>query len=113
MTDCIFCKIAGGQIPATMVHEDDDVLAFEDIRPLAPTHVIVIPRRHIPTLDDAAEADATVLGRMLLAAKQVAAQRGLSKGYRLVMNVQAGAGQVVFHVHLHLIGGRALTWPPG
>jgi histidine triad (HIT) family protein len=112
MTDCIFCSIANGKIPARKVHETDDVVAFHDLNPAAPVHVLVIPRKHVATLDDAVEADAVLLGKMLLAASEVAEQSGLSAGYRVVMNVQAGAGQSVFHVHLHVLGGRAFAWPP-
>ena len=113
MTDCIFCKIAAGQIPATLVYEDPDVVAFDDIQPTAPTHVLVIPRRHVATLDDADGPDAVLLGRMLLAASRVAKARNVSSGYRVVLNVNRGAGQAVFHVHLHVIGGRPFSWPPG
>jgi histidine triad (HIT) family protein len=113
MTNCIFCRIVSGQIPSKRVHEDADVVAFEDVNPAAPTHILVVPRRHIATLDDAVAADAALLGELLLAARQIAAQRGLGDGYRLVMNVHAGAGQSVFHVHLHVLGGRGFGWPPG
>jgi histidine triad (HIT) family protein len=112
MTDCIFCKIANGTIPARKVHETGDVVAFHDLNPAAPVHILVIPRKHIATLDDTVEADASLLGAMLLAAKDVAEKSALSGGYRVVMNVQAGAGQSVFHVHLHLLGGREFAWPP-
>jgi histidine triad (HIT) family protein len=112
MDDCIFCSIANGKIPARKVHEDEDVVAFHDLNPAAPVHVLVIPRKHIATLDNAVKADAELLGKMLLAASSVAEQSGLSAGYRVVMNVQAGAGQSVFHVHLHVLGGREFAWPP-
>jgi len=112
MTDCIFCSIANGTIPARKVIENDDVIGFHDLNPAAPVHVLVIPRKHIATLDDVVEADAELLGKMLLAAREVAEISGLSAGYRVVMNVQAGAGQSVFHVHLHVLGGRAFAWPP-
>jgi len=112
MTDCVFCSIANGKIPATKVLENEDVVVFHDLNPAAPTHLLVIPRKHIGTLDDAVEADAQLLGRMLLAASQVAKSAGLSTGFRVVMNVQAGAGQSVFHIHLHVLGGRAFAWPP-
>jgi histidine triad (HIT) family protein len=112
MTDCIFCSIANGKIPARKVLENDDVLAFHDLNPAAPVHVLVIPRKHIDTLDNAVEADALLLGKMLRAASEVAESSGLSAGYRVVMNVQAGAGQSVFHIHLHVMGGRAFYWPP-
>ncbi|HEX6790992.1 MAG TPA: histidine triad nucleotide-binding protein [Candidatus Krumholzibacteria bacterium] len=111
MTDCVFCGIVNGKIPARRALETDDVIAFHDLHPAAPTHVLVIPRRHIATLDDATDGDAAVLGKMLMAARQVAAEAKL-ESYRLVMNVQAGAGQSVFHVHLHVLGGRSFAWPP-
>lgn len=113
MSDCLFCRIVAGELPAARVFENEDVIAFEDIRPQAPTHVLVIPRRHVATLDDASASDTALLGAMLLGAREVAALRGLGEGYRVVMNVQAGAGQTVFHIHLHVLGGRALGWPPG
>jgi histidine triad (HIT) family protein len=114
MQDCIFCKIVRGEIPAKKVFETDEVLAFDDINPVAPVHVVVVPKRHIATLNDAGDGDAQILGRLLLAAKGVAAAKGLSQnGYRLVVNTMAGAGQLVFHVHIHVFGGRALRWPPG
>ena len=112
MTDCVFCGIAAGKIPARRVLENDDVVAFHDLNPAAPVHVLVIPRRHVATLDDAVDADATLLGKMLTAARDVAATSGLESGYRVVMNVQAGAGQSVFHIHLHVLGGRQMGWPP-
>ena len=112
MTDCVFCSIANGKIPARKVLETDDIVAFHDLNPAAPVHVLVIPRKHIATLDDAVEADAALLGRMLLAAREVAKKSALSSGYRVVMNVQAGAGQSVFHIHLHVLGGRVFAWPP-
>ncbi len=111
MTDCVFCAIANGKIPARKVLENDDVVAFHDLHPAAPTHVLIIPRRHIATLDDATDADAALLGKMLTAAREVAAESAV-ESYRLVMNVQAGAGQSVFHIHLHLLGGRSFAWPP-
>ena len=114
MDDCLFCKIVAKQIPAKVVYEDADCLAFEDLRPQAPTHVLLIPRRHIPTVNDLGPEDRTLVGQLFLAAAQLAAQRGFAQsGYRLVMNTQADAGQSVFHIHLHLLGGRPLGWPPG
>jgi histidine triad (HIT) family protein len=114
MKDCVFCRILDGEIPATRLYEDDLTVAFRDVNPAAPSHALVIPRRHIATLDDAAASDQELLGRMVLSARAVAAQLGLSpSGYRLVMNTHAGAGQSVFHIHLHVLGGRAFTWPPG
>jgi histidine triad (HIT) family protein len=114
MEDCIFCKIIGGQIPATKVYEDEDVLVFKDIDPVAPTHLLLIPKRHIATFNDIGPEDAGLLGRVLLVAKDMAADRNLTgDGYRLVMNCMPGAGQSVFHLHFHLLGGRIFRWPPG
>jgi histidine triad (HIT) family protein len=114
MQDCIFCRIVRGEIPAKKVVENDDVLAFDDVNPVAPVHVVIVPKKHIPTLNDATDADENSLGALLLAAKSVAAKKGLSEsGYRIVLNTMSGAGQVVFHVHMHVIGGRAFGWPPG
>lgn len=114
MTDCIFCKIAAGEISATKVYDDGEVLAFRDINPEAPVHLLVIPRRHIATLNDLTEADATLIGRLYLAAKQVAIELGVAEnGYRTVINCNRDAGQIVFHVHMHLLAGRELGWPPG
>lgn len=112
MTDCVFCGIVAGKIPARKVLENDDVVAFHDTNPAAPVHVLVIPRNHIATLDDTTAPDALLLGKMLRAARDVAQETGLATGYRVVMNVQAGAGQSVFHIHLHVLGGRAFAWPP-
>jgi histidine triad (HIT) family protein len=112
--DCVFCRIVRGDIPAQKVLETGDVLAFDDINPTAPVHVVVVPKKHIATLNDADEADARCLGALLLAAKAVAAAKGLVQdGYRSVINTMPGAGQVVLHVHMHVIGGRELDWPPG
>ena len=109
---CLFCRIVRREIPATIVHEDEHTLAFRDIDPKAPTHVLVIPKEHVATLNDA--TDAPMLGRLLLAARDIAATEGIAEdGYRTVINCGAGAGQTVFHVHLHLLGGRKLGWPPG
>lgn len=114
MTDCIFCKIATGEIPAAKLYDDGEVLAFRDINPEAPVHLLVIPRRHIATLNDLSEADAALIGRLYLAAKRVAGETGVAEsGYRTVINCNRDAGQIVFHVHLHLLGGRELGWPPG
>jgi histidine triad (HIT) family protein len=114
MSDCIFCKIIAGEIPATVVHETDDVLAFRDLGPQAPTHILVIPKRHISTINDMQDSDAELVGNLYLAAKQVAADEGISEsGYRTVMNCNEGAGQSVFHIHLHVLGGRRMNWPPG
>ena len=114
MTDCIFCKIASGEIPGDVVYQDDDVLAFRDLNPQAPTHVLVIPRKHIATLNDVEPGDAELIGKLYLAAQKVAEIDGIDEsGYRTVINCGAGAGQSVFHVHLHVLGGRSLGWPPG
>jgi histidine triad (HIT) family protein len=114
MTNCIFCKIASGEIPATVVHQDEHVVAFRDLNPQAPTHVLVIPRRHLATLNDLTDADGDLIGRMYLAAKRVAEMDGVAEaGYRTVVNCNAAAGQSVFHIHLHLLGGRSMDWPPG
>lgn len=112
--DCIFCKIAAGEIPAEKVYEDDHVLAFHDINPQAPLHVVIIPRRHIATINDIGEADIDLMGRLLQAAKAIAAQEGVAEdGYRLVVNVNRGGGQVVFHIHMHLMAKRPFGWPAG
>lgn len=114
MTECIFCRIAAGEIPADLVYEDEAVVAFRDLNPQAPTHILIIPRRHIATTNDLTPEDAELVGKLVLVAKQVAAKEGIAEdGYRLVLNCNAGAGQTVFHIHLHLLGGRALGWPPG
>lgn len=112
--DCLFCKILDGEIPAEIIHESDTTIAFRDINPQAPTHVLVIPRRHISTINDLDEKDAELVGEMYLAAKAIAADEGVADlGYRAVMNCNEGAGQSVFHIHLHVLGGRPLDWPPG
>jgi histidine triad (HIT) family protein len=111
---CIFCKIAKKEIPTKVVLEDDDVIAFHDTNPQAPTHVLVIPKRHITGLGQALPADEVVLGRLLLAARQVAEQTGIAEsGFRTVINNGAHAGQTVFHLHVHVLGGRPMAWPPG
>ena len=114
MSDTIFGKIASGEIAADLVYEDEEVVAFRDISPQAPTHLLVIPRKPIPTLDAAGPEDAELLGRLLLVAAQVAREAGIAaRGYRTVINCNAEAGQTVFHLHLHVLGGRPLQWPPG
>jgi histidine triad (HIT) family protein len=114
MTDCIFCKIASGEIPADKLYEDDHVVAFRDLNPQAPTHALVIPKEHIATLNDLEESNQAVMGRLFLAAKAVASQQGLAgDGYRTVVNCNNHGGQTVYHIHLHLLGGRQMTWPPG
>lgn len=111
---CLFCRIAKGEIPAKKVYEDDDAVAFHDINPQAPTHILVIPRRHIPTLDDLTEADASAIGTTLVRAAAIARSLHLeADGYRIVANNGEAAGQTVFHIHFHLLGGRAFRWPPG
>jgi histidine triad (HIT) family protein len=112
--DCIFCRIARGQIPAQIVHEDDDTVAFRDLNPQAPVHVLVIPRRHIASVNDIETDDRELIGALFVAAKSVArAERIAQTGYRLVMNTGADAGQSVAHIHLHVLGGRTIHWPPG
>lgn len=112
--DCLFCNIASKNIPADLVFESDDVVAFRDINPQAPTHVLIIPRRHIETINDLSESDAETVGKLFIAAKEIAAQEGISDpGFRVVMNCNEAAGQTVFHIHLHLLGGRQQSWPPG
>lgn len=114
MADCLFCKMVAGDIAPETVFEDDDVLAFRDINPQAPTHVLVVPKRHISTINDLSPDDVGLVGKLYLAAQQVAAQDGIAEeGYRTVMNCNAGAGQSVFHIHLHVLGGRPMRWPPG
>jgi len=114
MTDCLFCAISAGDIPADLVHSDDAVLAFRDIAPQAPVHVLVIPRVHYATAADLAAADPALAGRLMEVAGTIAASEGLAEsGYRIVTNTGEGAGQSVHHVHFHLLGGRALSWPPG
>ena len=119
MTDCLFCRMVSGEIPADVVHETDRVLAFRDINPQAPTHVLVIPKDHHPTAGALAAADAGLLGDVVSAAHTVAAQEGLvddggaEPGYRIVTNTGSHSGQTVHHVHLHVLGGRRMGWPPG
>ena len=113
MAECLFCRIRDGQIPAKVVHQDDRVVAIEDLHPQAPTHVLVIPRKHVGTLADASPDDASLVGHMQIVAAGIARERGLLSGFRTVLNNGAGAGQSVWHLHLHLLGGRPLLWPPG
>ncbi len=114
MENCIFCRIAAGEIPAKLVIADDDVVAFHDLSPQAPTHVLEIPRRHIASLDAAKPADGELLAKLMLTAAEVARRAGIVEGgYRVVNNCGAGAGQSVPHVHLHVLGGRHFSWPPG
>jgi histidine triad (HIT) family protein len=114
VSDCLFCKIVAGEIPSDTVYEDDHVLAFRDINPQAPTHVLVIPKKHISTIHEATDADAELLGRIQLAANRVADVDNLPEaGFRTVYNCGKAAGQEVYHIHLHVLGGRGLSWPPG
>lgn len=110
MTDCIFCKIVKGEIPSTSVYRDEHAYAFRDIQPAAPTHILIVPQRHIDSVNALSAEDEGTIGHLFTVAKQIAAQEGLSeRGYRLVINTNAEAGQTVFHIHLHLLGGRQLT----
>lgn len=111
--DCLFCKIASKKIPAKLVYEDPAVFAFEDISPQAPTHILICPCKHLSSLDSATDVDQQMLGKLQLVAAELARERKLLEGYRTVMNNGRGAGQSVFHIHLHLLGGRAFRWPPG
>jgi histidine triad (HIT) family protein len=112
--DCLFCKIAAGKIPATILHEDPHLVSFRDINPKAPTHVLVVPRKHVPAIDALRPEDAELVGRMVLEAARLAAEQNLTgTGYRLVFNTGEWAGQTVDHIHLHVLGGRRLGWPPG
>lgn len=114
MSNCLFCRIVAGDIPAKIAYQDDDVVAFHDINPQAPLHVLVIPRKHIATINDLQADDAEIVGKLFLVAQQIATEAGYSDdGYRVVMNCGVDAGQTVFHIHLHLLAGRRLTWPPG
>jgi len=114
MTDCLFCKMVSGEIKPDTVYEDDDVLVFRDISPQAPMHVLVIPKRHISTLNDLDGDDARLTGQLTLAAARVAEQEGVAEsGYRTVMNCNAAGGQTVYHIHMHVLAGRNLSWPPG
>lgn len=114
MADCLFCKIITREIPASIVYEDDRVLAFNDINPQAPTHVLVVPKRHIESLNELAASDDAIVGELVRRAAAIAKERGISAGgFRTVFNTNRDAGQTVFHIHLHLLGGRVMHWPPG
>jgi histidine triad (HIT) family protein len=114
MSDCLFCKIIAGNVPAGIVYQDDAVVAFKDINPQAPLHVLIVPRRHIATLNDVTPQDDALVGSMFRAAAALAREHGYdTRGYRTVFNTNREAGQTVFHIHLHLLAGRGLTWPPG
>jgi histidine triad (HIT) family protein len=113
MTTCLFCRIVRGEVPAERVYEDEHTYAFEDINPKAPTHVLIVPKKHIIGLKEAEGEDAELIGRCHLVAAEIARKRGIENGYRTVLNVGPGSGQSVFHLHVHLLGGRILSWPPG
>jgi histidine triad (HIT) family protein len=113
-TDCLFCKIIAGEIPSTEVYSDDDVYAFRDINPAAPTHLLVIPKKHLTDVKSATAEDEALMGKMLLRANEIAAAQGLAdEGFRYIINTGSNGGQTVFHLHLHILGGRQLGWPPG
>lgn len=112
--DCLFCKMSAGDIPIDIVYENEDVIGFRDINPQAPTHVLIIPRKHIATINDLVDDDAVEVGKLFLAAREIAQNEGIAEaGYRVTMNCNEAAGQTVFHLHLHLLGGRKMNWPPG
>lgn len=112
--DCLFCRIVDGNLSADIVYENDSLIAFRDINPKAPTHILLIPRSHIATMNDLEDGDKALVGELFVAAARIAADEGLADdGYRVVMNCNAAAGQSVFHIHLHLLGGRTMGWPPG
>jgi histidine triad (HIT) family protein len=113
MSDCLFCKMVAGEIPVKKVYEDEKTFAFHDINPQAPTHVLIVPKKHIVGLKEAKPEDAEIIGYCQLVAAKIARERDIENGYRTVYNVGPGAGQSVFHLHLHLLGGRKLSWPPG
>ena len=116
MSECLFCKIRDGEIPGNLIYEDDDVLAFRDVNPQAPVHILIIPTKHISTVNDmdVDDGDELIMGKLFTAAKTIAAEEGVSDdGYRLVVNNNQQAGQTVFHIHMHLLAGRNMTWPPG
>ncbi|HTP52266.1 MAG TPA: histidine triad nucleotide-binding protein [Anaeromyxobacteraceae bacterium] len=114
MPDCLFCKIVRKEIPARLVHEDEEVVAFEDLNPQAPVHVLVVPRRHVASLNELEPGDDALVGKLLRVAAKVARERGVADpGWRAVVNVNRDGGQLVFHVHLHCLGGRPMFWPPG
>ena len=112
--DCLFCQILAGDVAADFVYESDDAVAFRDVNPQAPTHVLIVPRKHNATINDLTDEDLDSVGKLFMAAQSIAKEEGLADdGYRTVMNCNAGAGQSVFHIHLHLLGGRLMSWPPG
>ena len=114
MSDCIFCKIVAGEIPSTQVYQDEQVTAFRDIHPVSPTHVLIIPNQHIASINDLANEDEKVMGRLFIVAKEIAKKEGVAEsGYRLIINTGPDGGQEVFHIHLHLLGGQRMTYPMG
>ena len=113
MTGCLFCKIIAGEIPADIVYEDDEIMAFRDIAPVAPQHILIIPKKHITGPSSITEEDEQLIGRLMRMAGKVAADNGVGDAYRLVLSNGAGAGQLVFHLHMHILGGRPMHWPPG
>ena len=114
MSSCLFCRVVAGEIPSKRVYEDDQLLAFEDIKPEAPLHVLIVPKQHIASLNDVREGDDTLIGALLRRAAIIAKERGYdASGFRAVVNTNSDAGQSVFHIHVHVLGGRALAWPPG
>ncbi len=114
MAECIFCQIVGGVIPTKKLHEDDQIIAFDDLNPQARVHVLVIPKRHMVSLDDTQDSDAELLGQLMIVCAKMARERGIvESGYRVVANTGRGAGQTVFHLHWHVLGGRSFEWPPG
>lgn len=113
MEDCLFCKIVKKEIPSEIVHENDNLIAFRDINPQAPTHILIIPREHFASLKEIPEEKKGILAELLLAARQIAEEKELSRGYRIVLNTGKESGQAVFHIHFHLLGGRQMAWPPG
>lgn len=114
MSDCLFCKIFKKEIKSKIVYEDNEIMAFEDINPQAPVHILIIPAKHIESLNEITEDDKAIIGQMFLVAKKIAKEKNIDKsGYRTVFNTNKDAGQAVFHLHLHLLGGRKMTWPPG
>jgi len=113
MADCLFCRIIRSEVPSKKVYEDEHIFAFEDLNPQGPTHVLIVPKKHVSGLKEAVAEDAELIGRCHLVAAQIARERSIEDGYRTVLNVGLRAGQSVFHLHVHLIGGRSLQWPPG
>ena len=113
MSDCLFCKIVAGEIPSEKLYEDDDLMAFWDISPQAPKHLLVIPKKHLVDASDVQEEDEKLVGKMVRIGAQIAAENGISDGFRMVINNGADAGQLVFHIHMHILGGRPMSWPPG